>query len=94
MTRNRVDAGRCLSDKQPMPKIATKFTANVTLRVGRQSMSVKMPIDLSDVTGVGDDAVSSVRNLAKDRLDGSMRITVVNAGALKKAHKAYKRAHP
>lgn len=75
-----------------MPKIATKFIADVTLKVGRQSMSVKMPVDLADVSG--DDAVASVTKSAKDRLDGSMRMTIVNASALKKAHKAYKKAHP
>ncbi len=75
-----------------MPKIATKFTADVTLKVGRQSMSVKMPVDLADVSG--DDALAAVTKALKDRLDGSLKMTIVNAGALKKAHKAYAKAHP
>lgn len=78
-----------------MPKIATKFIADVTLKVGRQSMSVKTPVDLADVSGaLANDVVSSVTKAVRDRLDGSMRMTIVNAGALKKAHKAYKKAHP
>lgn len=75
-----------------MPKVATKFTADVTLKVGRQSMSVKMPVDLADVSG--DDALAAVTKTLKDRLDGSLKMTIVNAGALKKAHKAYAKAHP
>lgn len=74
-----------------MPKIATKFTADVVLRVGRQSMTVKMPVDLADVSG--DDAVAFVAKSAKDKLDDSLKMTIANAGALKKAHKAYAKAH-
>lgn len=75
-----------------MPKIATKFVADVTLKVGRQSMNVKMPMDLADVSG--DDPVVAVMGSAKDRLDGSMKMSIANAGALKKAYKAYRKAHP
>lgn len=75
-----------------MPKIATKFIADVTLRVGRQSMRVKMPMDFADVSG--DDTLAAATMLAKDRLDGSMKVAIVNVGALKKAYKAYKKAHP
>ncbi len=75
-----------------MPKIATKFIADVTLRVGRQSMSVKMPVDLADVSG--NDVVDAVSRSVRDRLDRSMTRTIANAGALKKAHKAYKKAYP
>lgn len=92
MTRIALTTDLRLSDKQHMPKIATKFTADVTLRVGRQSMSVKMPIDLADVSGT--DTVDAVTKSLKGRLDGSLKMTIVNAGALKKAHKAYSKAHP
>lgn len=74
-----------------MPKIATKFTADVVLKVGRQSMTVKMPVDLADVSG--DDAVAFVTKSAKDKLDDTLKMTIANAGALKKAHKAYAKAH-
>ncbi len=80
-----------------MPKIATKFIADVTLRVGRQTMSVKIPMDfadMSDVYGVADDTLAAATTLAKDRLDGSMKMTIANASALKKAYKVYKKAHP
>jgi hypothetical protein len=73
-----------------MPKIATKFTADVVLKVGRQSMTVKMPVDLADVSG--DDAVAFVTKSAKDKLDDSLKMTIANAGALKRAHKAYTKA--
>lgn len=91
MVRTALTAGRCLSDKQHMPKIATKFTADVVLKVGRQSMTVKMPVDLVDVSG--DDAVAFVTSLAKGKVNDSLKMTIANAGALKKAHKAYTKAH-
>lgn len=74
-----------------MPKIATKFTADVVLKVGRQSMTVKVPIDFADVSG--DDAVAFVTALVEDKLHESLKTTIANAGALKKAHKAYTKAH-
>lgn len=74
-----------------MPKIATKFTADVVLKVGRQSMTVKMPVDLADVSG--DDAVAFVTKSTKDKLDDILKMTIANAGALKKAHKTYAKAH-
>lgn len=75
-----------------MPKIATKFTADVMIKVGRQSMSVKMPVNLADVWG--DDVLTVVIKEIKDRLDESMKVTITNASDLKKAHKAYTQAHP
>lgn len=75
-----------------MPKIATKFTADVVLKVGRQSMTVKMPVDLADIVS-GVDPVVFVTEAMKNRLDGSLKMTIANAGALKKAHKAYAKAH-
>lgn len=77
-----------------MPKIATKFTADVTLRVGRQSMTVKIPVDLAD--GHGDDVVASVLKATKESLleGDSLKLSIVNAGPLKKAYKAYKKSHP
>jgi carbon monoxide dehydrogenase subunit G len=91
MARTALTTGRCLSDKQHMPKIATKFTADVVLKVGRQSMTVKVPVDLADVSG--DDVVAFVTKSATDRLGDSLTMTIANASALKKAHKAYAKAH-
>ncbi len=77
-----------------MPKIATKFTADVALKVGRRNMTVKVPVDLTD--GHGDDIIVSVLATMKENLfnGDSLKLSIVNAGALKKAHKAYKKAHP
>lgn len=89
MTSLWVDGASCLSHKHCMPKIATKSVADVLVRVGRQSFNVKVPLDLADL---GADVSGDVSLLAKKRVDEGLKLSVVNLGAIKKAHKAYKRA--
>ena len=75
-----------------MPKVATKFTADTVIKVGRQSITVKTPIDLADISG--DDVGATMTEFADNRVRVAMRVAIANLPALKKAHKAYKKAHP
>ena len=75
-----------------MPKIATKFVADVSVKVGRQSLSIKVPVDLSDLDA--QDPVSPIIGSAKDRVDKEVKYVVVNAAALKRAHKTYRKTYP
>lgn len=92
MIRFALTCACCLPDKHYMPKIATKFTADTTIKVGRQRLTVKMPIDLADISG--DDAGAVMMEFANTKVRDSMKVSIANLSALKKAHKAYKKAHP
>lgn len=92
MIRFALTDARRLPDKHHMPKIATKFTADTIIKVGRRSLVVKTPIDLADISG--DDAGAVMTEFASAKVRDSMKVSIANLPALKKAHKAYKKAHP
>lgn len=75
-----------------MPKVATKFTADVTVKVGRQSMIIKIPLDLADLNSSA--LEGSVLDSAGPKIRELMKLQVANFRDLKNAYKAYKKAHP
>jgi hypothetical protein len=75
-----------------MPKTATKFTADVAVKVGRQSLTIKLPLDLADLDG--SNLEGSVLDSANAKIKEGLKLAVVNLGDLKSAHKTYKKAHP
>jgi len=75
-----------------MPKVATKFTADVAVRIGRQSLTLKLPLDLADLSDMTS-LETSVLDSAEAKMKASLRMVVVNLASLKKARKAYKKAH-
>jgi hypothetical protein len=75
-----------------MPKIATKFTADVAVKVGRQCLTIKLPLDLADLDG--SNLEGSVMNSANAKVKEGLKVSIANLGNLKSAHKAYKKAHP
>lgn len=82
----------CLFDKHRMPKIATKFTADVAVKVGRQCLTIKLPLDLGDLDG--SNLEGSVLNSANAKVKESLKLVIANLRDLKSAHKAYRKAHP
>lgn len=75
-----------------MPKVATKFTADVAVKIGRQSLTLKLPLDLADLSDTTS-LETSVLDSAEAKMKESLKMAVVNLASLKKAHKAYKKAH-
>ena len=73
-----------------MPKVATKFTADVAVRVGRQSLTIKLPLDLADLDG--EKLEDGVLGTARAKINEDLKLSVVNLSDLKKAYKAYKAA--
>lgn len=74
-----------------MAKIATKFVANVVVKVGRQSMDLKFPADFTDVEG---DLQGHLDERIGEWVRETLRIKVSNLSDLKKAFKAYQKAFP
>jgi hypothetical protein len=78
-----------------MSKVATKFIAGVVVKVGRQSMTIKIPLDLAECDPAeGSTLGDVVLDIAKSRIDKGMKLQVSNLANLKSAFKAYKKAHP
>jgi hypothetical protein len=75
-----------------MPKVATKFIADVAVKVGRQSMTIKIPLDLGDLDGTN--LEGCVLDSANAKVKEGMKLQVANLAGLKSAHKVYKKAHP
>lgn len=81
-----------------MPKIKNKITAQFVAKLGKTPITINLPIDLASasidsfddfVNGLDEQAVEQLQNLANDA-----KMALKNKGDVKRAFKAFAKAHP
>ena len=82
-----------------MPKVASKFTAEFTIKLGKTLVSVKLPVDLESAARDGsfDELMPVLDERAAEELNDKIEAGVlkcVNQADLKRAFKAYVKANP
>lgn len=82
-----------------MPKIASKFTAEFTIKLGKALVSVKLPVDLESAARDGsfDELSTALDERATEALQdmiASGTLKNPNKADLKRAFKAYVKANP